>query len=360
MQEDDIGIMQRIAAKEKVRYDELDLKFNNEKNDIFGTVCYVAIDFTSVLADLDAFKEGLVDEKDYDLHVAIELLNCIGHYKHYFQTRSAEHVIVICFVRDGYIYDKYKSILDLFYEFTNFFPNVYFIPNIMERKSSLTIHIVAAILNHIHSISPAAKTKHTSIFVMSSAGVNRQLMYLFPTKLAYTIYKGFGFSATVFLNKEDCLKKIIKSDDNYVGFTHKAELEYMNVLIGKYLNSVKFKSKFDSVKIDYTHSRIKDKINIINDFIENNYDPNKGFPICQQFILYLQSSGEIKTEDELNALTKYESQFDFRYQNLNQLNEVLVPLFDTWKKKIKDYTIARQSENFNILRSHMAYINWLM
>jgi hypothetical protein len=324
-------------------------------------VCYVIIDFTPLLTDLETYREGLIDEKDFELHAAIELLNTVGHYRHYFQSRDAEHVVVIGFVRDGYIYEKHQKILDMFYSFTNYFPNIYMIPNIMECKSSLTLHVVATVVNYMKSVSPAAKTKYSSIYVISSINSDRQLMCLFPTKVAVTIYKGYGFSATTFLYKEDLMKKILKSEDNYKNFRHKAELEYMNVLIGKYLNSVRYRnSRFDSVKINYKRIKTKDKLELLNYFIEKCYDPSQQISICNQFVLYLQGLGEIDSAEGTNALMQYESYFDYRFHHAGKMNEIIIPLFNTWKKKIKDYAISRQSENFKILQSHLAYINWLM
>lgn len=362
MQEDDIQILQRIAAKEKVRYDELDLQFNNSgANLIGGTTCYVPIDFTPLLNDFDSYREGLVDDKEFEMHAAIELLNVAAHWKHYFASRNAYHVIIVCFVRDGIVYDKFKKILDMFYDFTNYFPNIYMIPNIMTSKSSLHVHVVAAVLNYIKSVSPSSKVKHSSIFVISAINSDKQLMFLFPTKVACTIYKGYAFSATTFLYKEKQMIKIMKHEDYYKNFRHKAELEYMNVLVGRYLNTVKFKnSKLDSVRVKFVHSKTMDKINFINDFIENHYDPSQQITICNQFLLYLQSAGEVDTLEGVNALVSYEKYFDFRAQNVGKINEVIIPLFQAWKKKIKDYAIARQSENFNILKEHLAYLNWLL
>ena len=70
--------------------------------------------------------------------------------------------------------------------------------------------------------------------------------------------------------------------------------------------------------------------------------------------------GEIDSLDGVNALISYESYFDYRFQNAGKLNEIIIPIFEAWKKKIKDYSIARQSENFNLLKNHMPYINWLI
>lgn len=362
MQEDDLQIMQRIAAKEKVRYDELDLQFNNsEANHISGTTCYVAVDFTSILTDFDTYREGLVDEEDYEFHVAIELLNIIAHWKHYFRTRDCYHVVIVAFVRDGVVYEKYKKILDMVYEFTNFFPNVYFIPNILACKTSLYVHVVAAVINHMKEISPTSKTKHSCIFVVSSIGSDRQLMCLFPTKISCTIYKGYGFSATTFLTKEKYLTKIMKSEENYKNFRHKAELEYMNVLVGKYINSMRLRNaKLDSIKLRYKSYKTVDKLALLNEFIETVYDPSQQINISNQFMLFLQSKSEIDSLDGVNNLISYESYFDYRFQNIGKLNEVIIPIFDSWKKKIKDYSISRQSENFKLIRSHMPYINWLL
>lgn len=362
MQDDDIDMLQRIASKEKIRYDELDLQWNNsEKNMIAGTTCYVALNLTAVLNDFETFREGLVEDKDFELHAAIELLNIVAHWKHWFRTRQAYHVVIVTFVRDGTVYEKYTKILDMFYEFTNFFPNVYFIPNIAGSRTTLHSHIVAAVIGYMKSISPTAKTKHSSIFVISSINSDRQLMFLFPTRIACTIYKGYGFSSTTFLTKEKQLIKLMKSEENYKNFRHKAELEYMNVFIGKYFNSTKLRNaKLDSIKIKYTHFKNVEKIAIINDFIENHYDPSQQLGICNQFLLYLQSMGEIDSLDGVNALISYESYFDYRFQNAGKLNEIIIPIFEAWKKKIKDYSIARQSENFNLLKNHMPYINWLI
>lgn len=357
MQDDDIQILQRISAKEKIRYDEMDVKYEGL---ISGTNCFICINFTQLLIDLETFREGLVDEKEFTLHAAIELLNVYAHYKHYFQTRDANHVILIGYVRDKRTYEKYKEILDSVYEMTTYFPNIYLLPNITS-KNTLSVHIVESVLINMYKTMGTLKNKFSSIFIVSNTNVDRQLMCAFPTRAAYVMHKGYGFSNTVFLSKEEYLLKITKTKENYDNMLHKAELEYMNILVGKYFNTVKLKlSKTDNIKINYKHSRLIDKINNLNDFIENVYDPVKNIGISKQFLLYLKSKGEIATTEGIDALTNYESYFDYRYQNIGSLNEITMIIFKTWKQKIRDYAIARESENYKILLDHLMYSNWLL
>lgn len=356
MQDDDLQIMQRISAREKARYDELDLKLTNT---MAGTICYVMINFSELLSNLDAFRSGLVDDKDFTIHAAIECLNVYSHYKHYFQTRDAYHVILVGYVRDSYIYNENKEILDMLYEFTKYFPNIYLIPNIA-NKGVLHVHIAAAVIEYMKKMTPNKKN-YSSIYVISNISSDRQLLFTFPTKNAVAIYKGYGFTGTVFLNKYDYIAKIMKSKENYVNFPNKAELEYMNVLVGKYLNSVKFKhSKMDTLKVNYKTTRTADKILLLERFISDAYDPSKQMNISKQFILFLQSQGEIINTGGVNNLTFYETYFDYRYQNIGKLNEIIIPLFNSWKQKIKDYSIARASEGFKILQQHEMYLNWLI
>lgn len=355
MQEDDLNILQRIAAKEKVRYDELDINF---KDKIVGTNCYVLIDFMSLLSNISSFKEGLVDDKDYELHVAIECLNIFAHYKHYFQTRDANHVILIGFVKDNFYYDKNQKVLDMLYEFSNYFPNIYTIPKII-NKNGLYTHIVENIVYSMRNASNSSKTKQSSIFLISPNSSDRQLMFSFPTRTAYTVFKGYGFSKTNFISKDELLIKIMKNEDNYNNFEHKAELEYMCVLLGKYFNTFKFKNpKFDN-NIEFKHTRMNDKIIIVNEFIEKEYNVEAVDNMCLQFLKYLLKLGEID-DVGFKYFSEYEQIYDYRFQNSSKINEVVIPLFRQWKQKIRDYSIARESENYKILISHMLYTNWLL
>lgn len=357
MQEDDIQILQRISAKEKIRYDEMDVKYEGL---ISGTNCYVCINFSQLLIDLDSFREGIVDEKDFIMHAAIELINVYAHYKHYFQTRDANHVILIGYVRDKRTYEKYKELLDAVYEMTTYFPNIYLIPDI-NNKYTPTVHIVESILINMQKTMGTVKNKFSSIYLVSCTGIDKQLLCAFPTRAAFAMYKGYGFSNTVFLSKEEYLIKIVRNKENYDNFKHKAELEYMSVFLGKYFNTVRLKMpKIDNIKITYKHSRVIDKENILNDFIENVYDPTKMIGISQQFLMYLKGKSEITTSEGINALTFYEQCFDYRYQNVGSLNEITMIIFKTWKQKIKDYAIARESENYKTLLEHLMYSNWLL
>lgn len=355
MQEDDLNILQRITAKNKVRYDELDV---NIKDKIVGTNCYVLIDFMSLFTNVQSFKEGLVDDKDFDMHVAIECLNIYAHYKHYFQTRDANHVILIGFVKDKYFYEKNKNIMDMLYEFSKFFPNIYTIPNIINK--GLNTHIVENVIINMRGAFNSSQAKQSAIFLMSSNSSDRQLLFAFPTKTAYTIFKGYGFGPTTFMSKEDILLKIMKKQEYLDNFNHKAELEYLNVLLGKFFNTVKFKNpKFDKATINYKHTRIQDKINVLNDFVEKTYNPSLTDNMCLQFMKYLLSIGEID-DDGFSKLSEYEQFYDYRFQNSSRINEITVPLFKQWKQKIKDYSISRESENYKLLVSHMMYTNWLL
>ena len=357
MQEDDIQILQRISAKEKIRYDEMDVKYDGL---ISGTNCYVCINFSQLLADLDSFREGLVDDKDFLMHAAIEIINVYAHYKHYFQTRDANHVVLIGYVRDKRTYEKYKELLDVAYEMTTYFPNIYLIPDINE-KYSLTVHIVESILINMQKSMGNIKNKFSSIYLVACTSVDKQLLCAFPTRTAYAMYKGYGFSNTIFQSKEEYLTKIVRNKENYNRFMHKAELEYMNIFLGRYFNTFRLKlSKIDNIKISYKHSKFIEKENLLNEFVENVYDPSKMIGISQQFLMYLKSKGEITTSEGINAFSFYEQCFDFRYQNTGVLNEITMIIFKNWKQKIRDYAIARESENYKTLLEHLMYSNWLL
>jgi hypothetical protein len=348
----DIEVLKMIVSREKMRYDDLDVRLSKRPN---GTNCYVLIDFSSILIDIQSFKEGLVDTKDFNLHAGIELMNVFAHYKHYFKTRDAERVILIGFVKDSFVYSKNKDILDSLVVMSDYFPNVYMIPDIV--KNGLTVHVVSSVMDYIHSTNK--NNKFSSIYVISKSSIDRQLMCVFPSYQAYFIHKGFEYIPDCVMSKETYLKKLSRKDEYYENFSHKAEFEYMNVLIGKYFNSLVFKNSKETSKIVYEHSKIKDKLNILNEFIESSYEPSKEDTISSQFVLYLQSIGEIKYPG-IENLMDYERYYDYRYQNMGELHRTIIPIFNNWKQKIKDYEVSRKSENYKALIEHDISYNWLL
>ena len=56
---------------------------------------------------------------------------------------------------------------------------------------------------------------------------------------------------------------------------------------------------------------------------------------------------------------EYVKRCDFRFKNIGVLNTALAPVVKNKKKKIKDYAIARESEQYKLLVKHELYIDWL-
>mgnify|MGYP003293958952 CR=1 FL=1 len=109
-----------------------------------------------------------IDEKDFEIHACISILNIYGHYKHFFKTNDARHVIILGYVKDNYTYNQYSKVLDGLGEFCNFFPNVYTIPKIL-LDNRLYVHIVAALMQYMYKMTP--KPNHSSIYVISNQDI---------------------------------------------------------------------------------------------------------------------------------------------------------------------------------------------
>ena len=178
MENDDIETMERISSKYKMRYDNMSVNFGDK---IQGTNVFVPINITNLLKDLEMFKESLIDVRDFEFHAAVSILNLYAHYKHYFMINDANHVIIIGYVKDNYIYDRYKDILDQVVDYCGFFPNIYTVPKIL-LDNRFYMHIVSAIMMYMKSVFPT--TNYSSIFVVSNFSMDRQMMCLFPTYAA--------------------------------------------------------------------------------------------------------------------------------------------------------------------------------
>ncbi len=359
MDKSDIDIIEKTCAiKTKIRYDEMDVAFG--KN-VTGSNVYVPINLTSVLLDLMKFKnDAACDINGFETHAAISILNIFAHYKHFFQTKNANHVIILGFVKDNWVYNKCKCIIDQVIEYCEFFPNIYMIPKIL-KDNMMYVHIVSSIMMHMDSITP--NTNPSMIIVVSNVSTDRQLMCLYPTKCAYTVFKNnYSFNKSEFINKYMYMRETLNLSRHYDESKYKTQLEQMNVLLGLYFG--KFKSALSVYKninfnFKLTHSRVTDKYNVLTNFLENVYDSDSLESVSNQFLKYLIDSKELIDINSIKTFKFFESRYDFRYNNIYELNLIITPLLKTWRKKIKDYSLARESETYKTLISHQLFSNWL-
>lgn len=349
MDNQDLDVIKVIAAKNKMRYDDLDVNLPKKPG---GTNCIVAIDFTAIAYDMMKFKESLIDDKDFEIHVAIEIMNTFAHYKHYFKSRDCNKVTVLGFVRSNNVFEMAENIFKIVVTLADYFPGVYMLSNIAR---GFHVHTIAGMIDYIKSVS--LKDAQFSIYVISAVPIDKQLICIIPSYQAYFIHKGYEFQPTVFLSKEDYLKKIIKSEENYNLFSHKAELGYMNVCVGRYMNTLVFKH---NKNVKFKRTKSKDKINHLNTFISSVYNPSIDVNMTKQFMSYLRETEEIPDNEQYENFTDYERCYDYRFQDTGMIKKILVPLFDNWRLKIKDYDMTRKSENYKILVEHDMQYNWLL
>lgn len=359
MDDYDISTIEKMCAiKMKIKYDEMSVAFGDK---IEGTNVYVPINLTLILSDLLEYKESLVDATGFEIHAAISILNIFAHYKHFFQTKNANHVIILGFVKDNWVYNKSKAILDQVVDYCEFFPNVYMLPKILKdtpQFNRLYLHIVSATMLHMEMALP--KTNKSCIFLVSNMVIDRQIMFLFPTKYACTIFKNY-MRKTEIIEKTSYMRDIFNKPQYYDESSYKPQLEQMNVLLGAYFgkfnNSSIFK-RFGSNSIKFIHNRYTDKIKILSEFLTLEYDINSTNSVSSQFLKCLINLKELEPQ-YIRKISMFESVYDYRYQNINEINSIIVPILKTWRKKIKDYSLARESESYKLLISHQLFSNWL-
>ena len=356
MDDVDIKTIEITCTKAKLRYDEMDVAFGDK---IAGLNIFVPINLTSVIIDLGMFKESLIDASDFEIHAAISILNIFAHYKHFFQTKNVNHVVIVGYVKDNWIYNKYKNILDQVVDYCEFFPNVYMIPKVL-LDNRLYIHLVSAVLNHMKMVMP---TKHQSgMFVVSNNSVDRQLMCLFPTKCAYTMFKNC-MRKTEIIEKTSYMRSVLIDSKYYDNSPNKSQLEQMNILLGGYFGYLKSYMKRirknDNIRLKYLHTKTADKNTVLTSFLKESYDQNSPDSASSQFLDYLMKSNEFADKNTMSVFAIFERIYDFRYQNIGELNNMIIPMMNAWRKKIKDYALARESEAYKTLISHQLFSNWL-
>lgn len=354
MEKDDIETMERISSKYKMRYDNMTVNFGDK---IQGTNVFVPINITNLLKDLDMFKESLIDVKDFEFHSAVSILNLYAHYKHYFMINDANHVVIIGYVKDNYTYDKYKDIIDQVVDYCGFFPNIYTVPKIL-LDNRFYIHIVSAIMMYMKSVFPT--TNHSSIFVVSNFSMDRQMMCLFPTYAAYTMLKGYA-GQPIILDKLKYMSTIMKKEMFYTGSTNKVYLEYLNMFIGRYFgtNANINKNSASDIKIQYVHSKTTEKLEVMNKFFNSTFNKESIESISSQAYKYFTSIGEFANQESATHFLLFEKVYDFRFQNLGELNTIIIPLLNSWRTKLKDYEMQKDAEKYKKLISHQMFTNWL-
>ena len=367
MFEDDIKNMDGITHKYKIKYDVFDSEFKEEKDQIKGYSCYVPINLTSLVYEFTRLKEAVIDTTDFELHAAISILNLYAHYKHYFKSRGAKNVIVMGYVKDVYVYRKYKQILDRVYDYSVFFQGIYTIPDITEPNIPI-MYIVASALSYMHEANKSPKflfdgSKSCNVFVISSFPHDRQLMLAFPTNVAAVIFKNSYTRKEVIITKEDYMRKLCKKEELYDNCSRKSDLKYLNFFIGRYFGTMRIRFFYRNDVTEVIHFKTKGyskKMKLIMKFIEEKYDPVSEKNMIHQLLDYFKEIGELLDKSEWQSFYTYEKEFDYHMQNKGNLLRTISPLIETWLKKIKDYEINRQSESYQKLITHQLSINWLM
>lgn len=354
MERDDIEALERVTSKYKIRYDVLEVAY---KEEIIGTKVYMAINVTQLISDMVLFRQTLSNVEDFELHCAISIMNLIAHYKHFYIGRmEITRCIIIGFVKDGYFYDKNAPLLDMIVSICDFFKDVYFIPKVYQYNMT---HIVCACLQYMDSFSAYKKNMPRTIHVLSAYNMDKQILTCIPTKSAHKFSKKMSGMLDD-TSKEMMMMDLFKDPSYYVRSVNKSELDALLMQIGKFLNTLTCTiSKDSTYSVKYTVSKVKDRLSYITDFLENSYDASLPEGISVQFFNYLQYKKLFATQADETAYLEYVKRCDFRFKNIGILNTALAPVVNTWKKKIKDYTIARESEQYKLLVKHELYIDWL-
>lgn len=354
MERDDIEALERVTSKYKIRYDVLEVEY---KDEIVGTKVYMAVNVTQLVSDLMMFRQTLVNVEDFELHCAISIMNLFAHYKHFYIGRmEVPRCIIIGFVKDGFFYEKNSQLLDMIVSICDFFKDVYFVPNIYRYNMT---HIVCACLQYMDTFSVQRKTTPRTVHVLSAYNMDKQILTCIPTKTAHKFAKKMSGTLDD-VSKDSLMMDLFKNPSYYFNSVHKSEIDALVMQIGKFLNTmVCTPSKERSYSVKYTISRVKDKVELITDFLDNLYDISSIDSIAVQFFKFLQTKNVFASQADENAYLEYVKRCDFRFKNIGVLNTALAPVVNTWRKKIKDYAIARESERYKLLVKHELYIDWL-
>lgn len=354
MEKDDIESLERITAKYKIRYDNLEVSY---KDEILGTRMYFLANITQLVRDMYEFEDTLIDTTNFELHCAISIMNLFGHYKNFYMTRGeVVKTIIIGYVKDGWTYKKYSKLLDMVCDICNYFKGTYFIPDIYDGNH---IHLICAAIIHMDSFVIDKRIPRT-IHVYSAYNMDKQILNCIPTKTAHKFSKEISGKITD-ISKENMMKDLFKKKDYYDQSKYKSEIDALLIPIGKFLNTlVCSPSKIEHQdKVQYTIRMMKDKLDLLTKFLSEVYNPGNLDGISAQFFKFLNESGVFVAEIDSNTFYKYLKKTDFRFKNVGLLNSTLAPLIDSWKKKIKDYAMAKDSEKFQLLVKHQLYVNWL-
>jgi hypothetical protein len=351
----DIELLERIAAKHKYRYDVLDSCFSKT---ITNTIIYIPINITLLLTELKQFGDTLSDTKDFNLHCAIAVLNLFAHYKHYYTTHHATQVIIVGYVKDNFFYKQFHGIITIIENLSEFFPHVYFMKNIAPMKYTI---LVGAYLNYIHSSTVSGLNR--SIHIYSSFNVDKQLLYLFPTKESYKICKPMNSSNVDFLSKRQFILKLFKDNTDAYELVHtfKPEIERLSLLIGIFFGTYECysSSEKDTFTFSFTRETLKKRVGHLYDFLTTHYQKdNPKVNINQQFLQYIAQF--LTNPIDLESLKTYISRYDYFYHEGRYMHKFMSEIHNANRIKIKDYEMSKETEKYRLMNEHPLYANWLL
>lgn len=354
---EDIEVLERVTSKYRIRYDCLEAQY---KEEIIGTKMYFVINLSKLFNDLYDFKNTLVDDTDFELHCLISIMNLFGHYKHFYKTRAdVVRCTVIGYLKDGYTYSKYEKLANMLFESCTFFKDVYFIPKVYDYNYA---HVVMTCIQYMDSFS-SHKNLGRSIHVFSQYNIDKQIMCAIPTKSAQWFTKNMAGKPKG-MSKNEVMNKLFKDPNFYEMNEYKSELEALIVPIGKFTNNMictsqPKKNVVNPYKVLYNIRNAAEKEEFIKNFFKHDYKPEDMTGISHQFYHCLKNQGVFVSEVDAKNFESYLAVCDFRFKNIGKMRAILAPLINTWKTKIKDYAIARESEQYKILVKHELFVNWL-
>ena len=355
MNKQDINIMNSIVSKQKFKYTYLDSLFKdriNEKN-----IC-VPINIMGILSDLDAYKETVEDILNFELNAAISIVNLFAHYKHYYQSRNALTVTIVGYVRDSYNYQKYKDTLSYIEEITNYFKDIYLLKKI---DSGISLKALIAIFETIFEVRSKTSKAETCVHIYSPYQLDKILLCAFyRASDVIKLHKDFTTGIIQVLDKEKYLNDtIFKGHYYYQNSARKAEIERLSTLLGIYFKTldVRFKEERKNKPILFKKKTVIKKIESLDTFLSTVYSVNDPNTITKQFIDYIVQN-EIEQQYIAN-LMEYENTYDYFYQNATMMKKIVEPIFTSWKQKLKDHKLEKDSERYKLFVNNELQINWL-
>jgi hypothetical protein len=343
MKADDLIYLKRAVANHfKERYKNLEQWFppSEEKQlNKHYIICFNATQLVNLFDDLEA---QFIDSGDFLFHAMIELLNVLGHYKHFYTSRLKGRTTVILYLNSYRDYQNHKVLLDKVKKACDYFPGIFYIEPISQKENSYP-HIVRGVIECLKA-KDDAKNIQTVIHVYSIHTVDMQLM-LATTSPDNRVIKMMDFRHIVY-TRNTLFTRVFGDKEMYYKSLDKPTLEALIIPLGLYMGTLVKGANPVTVTL-----KKGEKLQTIRQFVEINRGVT-GEKLIESFAINL-----IPSEFQ-DLFMKYIKEHDFNYNKY--VIDIVKDLIATWSNKIKDFNVIKEDTKVKILQEHSLNLNWVL